>query len=504
MLENLVEKFDSKIDFLTSRPIIIIPILLLAGFLLRMYFTPFDLPSRSNDAFVFLIYALAFHHSFDYIGGAYFMWSGLLAILFLPFQFDSYDGYFTIIRITSILISCISPIVLFLIAKQIMNKKYAMFAMALFIFEPNIIENAIFGLTEPLFILLGLVSVYFLFQKNPKLIPLAFVFAAFAADTRATGLIFLPISILGVYFRSSKKEFLKMAIIGMALFIIVYMPVIMHEGGVPNVSLLAATSEPRGFSAEQVNFSENIFLVAGITEITHIFRILLPYMILFAPVGFFVSIYKINWKIKIMIFIIIFQFIIAIPQYTLSVAFRNLFFLIPIFSLFGALGIEYFSNDKKLRNILLVGIIFGLILTSYYFLSERQPDPDYILEQERFGKFVTTELEGTVATSDWNFILHNIKYSTDSIPPDKLDGEISLLVPDFIIHNENQLIKYLTENKIDYLIVGDEKSKRFKMAQEIYFNEEKYPYLKKIFDSDEFGYKEYRNKIFKINQEKLL
>ena len=204
-----------------------------------------------------------------------------------------------------------------------------------------------------------------------------------------------------------------------------------------------------------------------------------------------------------MILIIVFQFIIAIPQYTHSVEFRNLFFLIPIFSLFGALGIEYFSKDKKIRNILLICVIFGLIIMSCHFLNERQPDPEYILEQERFGKFVTKELEGTIVTSDWNFIAHNIKYSVNSIPPDRLDGEIKYIAPNFKIDNEDQLIEYLSKNKIDYLIIGSEKSKRIKISQEIYFNEENFVYLNKIFDSDEFGYKEYRTKIFELNYEKL-
>lgn len=509
MWNAVIEKFDCKIDVIFSKSIISVSTILLIGFALRIYFTPFDLPSRSNDAFFFLIHALSFPTSLDYIGGTYFVWSGLLAIIFLPFQFENYEGYFTIIRITSILISAISSIVVFLIAKEIMNKKYAMFAMALFVIEPNIIENAIFGLTEPLFILLGLISVFFLFQKNSKLLPLAFVFAALAADTRPTALILLPTLILGVYFRSpTKKEFFRYAIIGIALFGVVYMPMIIHDGGVfPNSSLLDVSSEPESFSAEQVKFSENKFLVAGITEITHFFRISLPYMIFFAPIGFFVSMRNFNWKIKTMVFIIIFQFIIAIPQYTISVEFRNLFFLIPIFSLFGALSIEYFTNDKKLRNVILICLVFGLILTSYYFLKERQPDPDLILEEERFGKFVASELEGTVATENWNFIRHNIKYSIDSIDPDnpfrELDGEINLLVPNFIIHDESQLVDYLTKNEIDYLIVDDKKSKRFKVAQEIYFNEEKFGYLNKIFDSDEFNYKEIRTKIFEINHEKL-
>jgi hypothetical protein len=509
VLNKIIERFDNKIDFLFSKSIISVSVVLLIGFLLRIYFTSFDLPSRSSDAFFFITHALSFPNSLDYIGGTYFVWSGLLAIIFLPFQFDNYEGYFTIVRITSILISSISSVVLFLIAKEIMSKKYAIIAMALFVLEPNIIENAIFGLTEPLFILLGLISIYFLFQKNQKLLLLAFIFAALAADTRPTGLILLPTLILGIYFRCSlKKEFFKYAIIGIVLFGIVYMPMVIHdEGKLPNGSLLNISSETESFSAEQVRFLDNKFLVSAITEITHMFRISLPYLIFFAPIGFFVALQNFNWKIKIMTLIIIFQFIIAIPQYTVSVEFRNLFFLIPIFSLFGGLGIEYFSKDKKLRNVLLLCLIFGLILSSFYFLSERQPDSDLILEKEQFGKFVASEIKGTVTTaSDWNFIRHNIKYSTELIDPAnpfrEIKGEIKLYVPDFIIDEEKELFDYLSKHKINYLIVDDKQSKRFKMAQEIYFNEDKFDYLNKVFDSDEFEYKQYRTKIFEVNHKK--
>ena len=42
-----------------------------------------------------------------------------------------------------------------------------------------------------------------------------------------------------------------------------------------------------------------------------------------------------------------------------------IFCLAAVFSLFGALSIEYFTSDKKLRNIILIFLVFGLILTSF-------------------------------------------------------------------------------------------------------------------------------------------
>ena len=38
---------------------------------------------------------------------------------------------------------------------------------------------------------------------------------------------------------------------------------------------------------------------------------------------------------------------------------------------------------------------------------------------------------------------------------------------------------------------------------DLYYNEEKYPYMEKIFDSDEMDYKEFKIKAFEINYQKF-
>ena len=126
---SVIEKIDNKIEMIFSNPLIPLVLIFLSGFLLRLYFTPFDLPSRSQDAFVFILTALSFQ-DFENVGGRWFMWSGLLALLFAPFHFVNYDGYFTILRLFSILLSSFSGVILYLIAKQIMSKKFALLSMA--------------------------------------------------------------------------------------------------------------------------------------------------------------------------------------------------------------------------------------------------------------------------------------------------------------------------------------------------------------------------------------
>ena len=507
-----IEKVDNIIKKSAFSPIFPLTLIILFGFLLRIYFADFDLPSRSNDAFFFLLHALSFLNSLDYIGGQYFMWSGLLAILFSPFNFESYEGYFTIIKVASITISSLSGIVVYLIAKQIMSTRFALLAAAFFVIEPNIIENSIFGMTEPLFILLGLVSLYFAIQKNHNYIPLSFVFAGFATDTRMAGFMLLATAILCCYFRyPSKKQFFKILVIGLIIFFVVFSPRLVYEGGFPNVNLIDPSfiEEKDSPSFETIkSISDNKYVAAGITELLHLLRISVPYLAPFAAFGVLVSFTKLNWQIKLLFAVIIFSLIIANPQYTRSVDFRNLFFITPILSLFAALGIEYLLSNKKIKNILLIGLVLGLMLTSYYFLEKRYPEPALILEQEQFGKFVATNFKANVTTANWNFILHNIKYSTDKIVEGndslrELEGETNLFVPNFVIHNEQEFVEFIKDNGINYVIVDENENLRFKIFPDIYFNEAKYEYLDKVFDSDLNDYTKYRVKIFQVDYNKL-
>jgi len=499
-MKLIIEKIDAKIEQIFSNPLISLSIIFLTGFLLRLYFTPFDLPSRSQDAFYFIITALSFQESFENVGGRYLMWSGLLAIIFAPFHFVNYDGYFTILRVVSITLSSFSGLVLYLIAKQIMSKKFALLSMAFFVIEPNIIENSVFGMSESLFILLGLTSFYFAIHKNPKFHLLSFVFAGLAFNTRPNGIILLVIALLSTYFRfDSKKQFAKLGSLGVVLFLVVITPLILDTTSyISDIRLLDPTTVQRNTpSFEAGSFDTgNKYLSATITELIHLVRISVPYLGIFALFGFIIVLKKLNWHYKLIITTILLSLLVAIPQYTISVEYRNLFFITPFFSLFAAIGIEHFAHDKKIKNILLVCLVLGLILTSFIFLSDRQPDSELILEQERFGKFVVSNFEGRITTGNWNYILHNLSYPLS-------DSSLVLKIPNFVIHDRDELVEYIITNKIDYIVIDKEDQIRFAIFPDIYFNEEKYPFLKKVFDSDSDDYQKYRVKIFEVNYNKL-
>jgi len=500
----IIEKLDNTIEKVFRYNLIPILLIFFTGLFLRLHFAAFDLPSRSRDAFVFLTNALSMQDSLQNIQMNYFLWPGILAIIFTPFHFEDYEGYFTVLESFSILLSASSAFVVYLIAKEVMSKKIALIAMVFFAVEPNIVEYSIFGTTESLFILFGLITFYFTIQKNDKLFLLAFIFAGLSFDARPNGVILLLIPFIALFFRKySRKQILKFSAIGITLILITILPLILDtQRTVSNLNLLSEQEEihPSVYHGA-VNVGDP-YLNSALTILLHLFRISVPYLGIFAFFGFIVSIAKINWRIGLAIITVLLSLIIAIPQYTYSVEIKNLYFIIPFFALFSGIGIDYIINEKKFKNILLISLILGLSLTSFYFLQERQPDPDYLLEKERIGKYITNNLEGTVTGANWNFIFHNINKSAGNLIFDK-ETEIKLITPSFIIESEYELIKYLIENEINYLVISDEPDKRFLIFSEMYFNETDYEYLSKIFDSDNHDYEKYRVKIFVVDQTKL-
>ena len=57
--------------------------------------------------------------------------------------------------------------------------------------------------------------------------------------------------------------------------------------------------------------------------------------------------------------------------------------------------------------------------------------------------------------------------------------------------------------ELKYIGILKKGSYFFPFLNDLYHNEERYPYMEKIFDSDEMGYKEFKIKAFEINYKKF-
>jgi hypothetical protein len=486
------------------------------GLFLRVYYTPWYLPSNSPDAFIYLLKALSLaENNFQYFDPL-FLWPALLSVFFRLFSFDDYFGYMTVMRVISIIISSATIPLVYIISKQFIEKRYATISTFFFAVEPNLIENSIFAITEPLFIFLGLISFYFISQKDPRLYPLAFLSAGLAFDTRLNGIVLFLLLIVAIFLKW-KRNFVRIIVIGFVIFLastISHIIIPLEDGKIPFLGrfinirdvIVHGNVTPSTYVSNQNG--TNIIKNAIISEFLHLFRISIPYLILFFPIGILTVLTSLDQNKKILLSAVIISLIIAVPQYLESNEYRNLFFLIPFSCIFASIGLKKILAYNENEKLFLICLIAAIMLLSINFLKERY-DVDTILihEKEDFGKFVVSNFRGNITGSHFNQIVHYIKNAKINESRYGLlisNNDMSMDWPiGSVFDTKEKLTDYLLKQKIQYIVVGNEPDKRFRIFTDVYYNEKDYPFLIKIFDSSENNYQKLRVKIFTIDYSKI-
>jgi uncharacterized membrane protein len=508
---RLIELIDEKIEKVQSKTIFSLSIIILVGLAIRLYFTPWDIPTNSSDSFILMIEGIAYSEGdFTYLSHRS-LWPLFLSGFFSIFRFENYFEHMTLVRIISISVSLATIPIIYLISKEFVKEKYALLAAIFFTIESNLIENSIFGQTEPLFILFGLTSFYFIIQKNQRYQLLAFIFAGLAFDVRVNGIVLILLVIFALTFKiKNKKELVKKLVFGILIFSLVIgpthiiQPILQDEPIFPFIKTVSVTisEDMKHYSVSQSSEKRSpseIIFDAIKNEFSHILRVSIPFLIIFFPIGVIISLKNINYKEKILFLAIIISLLIAVFQYTVSNEFRNLFFLIPFFCIFSVIGIEKFTEKIEIKNIFLILLVVGLILLSANFLKERYDiDKEYFLEKDNFGKYIVNNYEGNISG---NIRLEIIRNMPDLvISSNFVNDKLAYFDPGITINSISQLMEYSQENEIEYLVIEEYViQKHYPIFKEILSDKNQYKYLEEIFDSNDLDYKKFKAKIFKIN-----
>ncbi len=498
IVENTLEKLFAK-------TVLVIAIVIILGLVIRIYFTPWNLPFNSPDAFLFMIEGIAYSKGdFTYFNPR-FLWPAFNSIFFMFFNVDSYLGYTTIMRIISISISIATIPILYLISKQIVKEKYALLVTILFTIEPNLVENSIFSITEPIFIFLGLISFYFAMQKNNRYLLLAFFFAGLSFDTRLNGIVLLILVVYSCLTRIKTQKTLSMLLIGLCIFVAIssnhiFYPLENESDFFPVIgnTIDTISNNHNNISTSKLD-SSNILLNSLKNEFLHIIRISIPYLFMLFPFGIIITLTNLNNQTKLVFVVIIATVVIAIPQYTMSNEYRNLFFLTPFLCIFSVIGIQKLTEKIEIKNVFLVLFVAGLILLSANFLRDRYDiDEVYFLEKDDFGKYIANNFEGNITG---NMRLEIIRNMPDLIiTSGHFNDKLAFFGPGNTINSLPQFMEYSKENKIDYFVIEEQIiQKHYPVFNEILINKKQYIYLEEVFDSDSLDYKKLKAKIYKIN-----
>jgi len=509
---NSFSYYKNSIEFV-KQPVLSLVILIIVGVVYRLYYFPYDIPI-TLDALRYFFYAidvstlwyLPSGYNFPNIG-----WSIFVSFFFSLFHSTNFLDYMMLQRMLTVTISALTAIPIYLLCSRFVEKKYAVVASSLFLFDPRIIENSVLGETQPLFILLIATTLFLFLSNNIKIIYLSFATVALLTEVRFEGvLLLIPISVLYfVRFRKDKKMLMKFSIC-ICIYLAVISPIVIHkiqttgQNGITDQVVGSAFTAGSLIQGEQ-NSNGMVFIVNGLINLFKYFGwLMIPTLLFFIPAGFILFLFKRDTRTWLIIFAALVMLLPSIYAYSRNIQeMRYLYALFPIFCVLSAYTLKKFSIRLGEKNIVIFLIVLGIILSSIAFLEYKKVDYKYESEAYHIAKKIDEITDST------NNFYPESKYVrvaelSNIIFPTPINGKTfgPLLIS---TDGYSSLEKYIEDNKYLKLqhIVIDGSEKRPIFLSDVYYNEDKYPYLIKVYDSADEGF-EYRVKVFKIDYDRFL
>jgi hypothetical protein len=481
-------------------------IIFVVGLTVRFFYFPYDLP-LVIDGMDNFTYATAI----NYYGHLPTEWSPpnngwpiFLSFWFSIINLDNSLQYMQLQRIISVVLSSLIVIPVYFLCKKFFDEKISLVGAALFAFDPRIILNSLLGITEPLFILLGISSLVFFLRYRNREIILSFILAAFCTIVRSEGMfLFFTLTILFFIRYRFSREVLKTYIPSLLIFFIILSPIMNYRievTGYDGIFQRAAYGTGQILSNSGQEGTNHI--INGIELfIKYLGWIMIPNFLVFLPFG---AIQFLRKRTSETNFIIIFVIMSSLPiLYAYIVQAqdtRYFYFLYPIFSLISLFAVKTYLEKFSKKDFAVMLIIVGILAGSIAFYEYKKID--YEKEKElneiaeiaskiasglNFHPSETRYIRAAELPREWPFLFYDETHKIKSIPTTNYE-DLGTFIGD-------------SRNELTHLIVDDD-PRLPKFLQEVYYNENKYEYLSKVFDSREMGFK-HQVKIFEINFQKF-
>ena len=499
-----------------------------------------------EDTFGYVLRAIS-HNNGDFTEPARktLGWSIVISPFFKFVTSDNFLDYVAVAKILSLGISLISIYPMYLLARRFFNEKYSVVAAFLFAVEPHLNYNAGLGLSEPLFILISMLAVYFVLSKNTKFVYLSFFLTGLLWWIRFNGIVMLPIILLIFFlnFKRSRGLLLKF-FFGLAIFLLAVSPMLIHkyeQYGDPIYFTQSSTLYTGEYAAivgentKSLNYSAfdyinehgltqfiDKFIIGGMYNLLdQTFKLSFPYLMILLPFGIFFSFrafdqdskyIKANW-IVILITLGSFVTYFAVVQDR-----RLIFHILPFLIIFAIIpiqrlveyGLSTFSFSQYRKNLFLL-LILGITLLLAVSFTLRYELPDEVEEKEKIelARYLSNHYDGKIL--DAGNTLQGLLYVKITDPPgsfkqyeirnDVNSSENNKLIQinlysksmnDFILASEKYDLKYITINKKGVT------TEWYPFLENVY-DDVHYPYLKKIVDSNQLGFKNLEVKVFEID-----
>ena len=521
--------------------------------ILKLYTTDFSIPVFSDN----LSYALSAiaHVNGDFSQSSHrgIGWSIFVAIFYSFINSENFLVYSNAIKIISLAVASSTIFLVYLLGRKFFDQRYSLVIAALFAFVPHLNYNSGFGLSEPLSHLTLIAAFYFVINKNTKFIIPSLLLAGILWWIKFNEIFVLFILII-IYFvtKRNSPNLYRNLFMGILIFLAVVSPMLYDRYEQFGDPLFFSYSQhiftgswEKIISIEEENqtttafdfidengfpsFIQTFFLNGIYNILSVLWKISFPYLFILIPFGIIFSFRAFDQEKKTIFaywLFIILSLGSLIITFSLIPEKRYLFYIYPFLIILCVIpiqrvteyGLSTFSFTKKQKNVFLVLVLITVLALSIWFtLRYDQPDPIFENEKYEFAKYVVQNFDGNSLREFGNSLdylsLVYIENSPESFKNCKVESNKELCNYDKsngylkrITITGNSIEEIITKGEtydLKYIIANKEKNDFHGFIDDIYHHEEKYPYLKKIFDSSNQGFEKLKIKVFEIDYKKF-
>jgi len=490
---------NSKFSVTFSKYTVFLLGIISLALIVRFYFFPFEVPLTADALYYFWYSSDIF-----LIGGLPKDWSPAnngwpIFVGFFFTVFDSKDVFtlMQIQRLLSVVISVLIMIPVYFLCKKFVARKFAIIGASFVAFDPRLMINSFLGVTDPLYLLLITTSLVLFLCSNKKLVYFSFVLVSLAILVRGEGLAFLAVLSIMFFIRYRKenyKVFLKYILV-LGIVLVIILPYSIYH--------IEVSGSDKGFlrNIDSAHSDSNNFISGLEIFVKYLVWITIPNFIIFMPLGLFLIFKNRNFEKNTIILSLGIMSVPALYAYNVFLALdtRYLYVLFPMFSVLAVLSIERIVGKLDKSNIIIIIIISSIIVSSVLFYDYKKIDYEHEKESFEIMKEIYTRVNGINNLNIESRYLSTIQ-TMNQWP--NLYSEIQFNILIIPYGNENSLQNFILNSKDKGLthIMIDGNNERPDFLKELFIEEEKYTYLKKIYDSKNNGF-EYQVKVFQINYE---
>ena len=530
----------SELNYINSKKYIILylGLILTLGLSLRFYYLPYDVPI-ATDGFYSFVYAAktVFEGNLPVgYGTTNTGWANFLALFFS--LSDTSDPFYLmqIQRSLSVILSSLTIIPAFFIFRKFVNVRWALFGCLLLIIEPRLLMSSLEGINYQLFFLLFVLVIALFLTKTKLTLFLSFGCIACATLVRYEGLLLLiPLSTM--YFLKFKDKKSVVKFLGMIFIVIIILAPISvlriqatenlcyetsfgvrcgsdgftHDilvgqrflSHTLNAALGQEVSETAIYLFNENNEKTDNYAVLFVNKIIVSFSALLkfiglaliPYFAFFVLYNIILRIknkksIKLDWDKKMIVFTASIMFLPALYAYMRGIEeIRYVLIIIPLVCI---LSISWTNSisEKISKNLGVIIILMVLVLiSSIIFIEFEKRDSIHDRESFLVSQKIVELTNMTNSFHQSGYVKTAILGSSWPVLPEAAQNGKPIHFFQIVSTNDyDDLAEFIIDSRkydLRYLVV-DEDNELFAALR---INPTVYPYLIKIFDSDEVGYK---------------